>query len=1034
MALTRWAIRWPAFTGFAFALIALAGILSAPSLKVQRIPDVIIPTVGVRAAYPGASPAEVEKLVVKPIEEQLDGMQNLERLSATVQNGTVTILAEFALDTDVRAEVGDVQRRVDTARAYMPQDLVPPEVYDDTSRAVLLEAIGSAGLSRARLEDIVTNQVVPKLRSLRGSDIEERSTLRREIHVDVDVARLQSVGATLGDVLAGIASNSAEQPGGYFDSPLEELNVRLSANVTSPSDLADIPVSIAAPSGAAAQPPAFRVGDVATVEDGFAEGRRQVLLDGAPAIELLVGRTQDGDTLKITDGARRILAEFARAYPQLRFQEISTSSDATRASVNNVVRSLVESIVVTALAMLVFLRSWRDGLIVSLAIPTSVLATLLVMRWLNLTVDLVSMMALGLTIGILVDDSIVVLENIVRHRRAGESPVDAALNGRDEIAKAAVAITMVDVVVFVPIVLIGGEIGKYIHEFGIVVVVATLFSLLVSFTLTPLLAARWPAPARPSAPRPNRFERVYSERVLPWAFRHGALVAGACAAAVAAAAALLVNGAIEQEFIPFAAPQTIHGSLRYPVGTPLGVVEGGLARVQRRISALPGVAAVLTSAGALPGSEVDTLRGNLGSFTIVPAGEGERGALIAAAKRLGYLVPGAQYLIGGGGDDHRIAFALAGPDAELDRAVSGLERLLRAQPALTDVRGSMQADSPQLEVAVDQRKARVVGIAPADALTAARIATGGALATRVRLPAGLVDVRVQVPPAERNPRTLRRVTVRAADGTLVPLGAVARIARGAEATTIARLARERVIEVTANLAPGAGVSLGTAVAPVLRAIETPGVLPAGVHAIPEGEVDLFTRVLGDMRGAMLAAVALVFMLMVVLYGSVREPLVILTSLPLALVGALGGLALRHQTLNLFSMMALLMLFGLVAKNAILLVDKAKDNVRRGAAPRAAMQAAAAVRLRPIAMTTSAMVVGMLPLSLGWGAGLADRSPMGTVLIGGLLSSLILTLVLVPIVYVWALERRTAPEIGANSAVRADRVRAGAIVALDDLPR
>jgi HAE1 family hydrophobic/amphiphilic exporter-1 len=1023
------------FTGFFFALIAVAGILSAPALKVQRIPDVIIPAVGISASYPGASPAEMEKLVVKPIEEQLDGMENLERLSATVQNGTATILAQFVLDSDVRNEVVDVQRRVDTARVFMPQDLTPPRVYNDTSRTVLLVAVSSPTVPRARLEEIVTSEVVPKLRSLPGADIEEHSYLQREFHVAADVTRLQAHNATAGDVLTAIIANNANQPGGYFDSPAEELNVRLAGNLTSAQDIAEIPLS--APSGSS---PSFRVGDVATVVDGFADRRRQLLLDGAPAIELFIGRTRDGDTLKITDGARDILASFAATFPDLRFQEISTSSDVTRASVNNVVRSLIESVIVTAIAMLIFLRSWRDGFIVTLAIPASVLATLLVMRLLSLTVDLVSMMALGLTIGILVDDSIVVLESIVRHRRSGESPAAAALNGRNEIAKAAIAITTVDVVVFAPIVLIGGEIGKYVHEFGIVVVVATLFSLLVSFTLTPLLAACWPASAetarKPARSALRRFERAYAERILPWAFDNKAVIAVTCAGAVLAAGGLLVNGSIQQEFIPFAPVPTIHGSIRYPVGTPIRAVEGALARVQHRIASIPGVAAVETDAGAIPGSEVDAVRGNIGGFTIVLArGTQDRAAVTKEAKKLAALAPGAQYVIGGGGDDHQISFALAGPDADLERAVGTLSELLRAQPAVADVRNSMLADAPQLDVAVDQKKARVFGVSPQDALLAARIATGGALATRVRMPSSLVDVRVELPLSERNAETLRRVAVRSAGGTLVPLGAVATIARGAAATTISRLARERVVDVTANLAPNAAVSLGTVVAPVLRAIERPGVLPASVHVIPQGEVDLFTRVLRDMRGAMVAAVLLVFMLMVILYGSVREPLVILTSLPLALVGALGGLALRHQTLNLFSMMALLMLFGLVAKNAILLVDKAKENLRRGLSPRAAMKAAASVRLRPILMTTCAMIVAMLPLSLGWGVGLADRSPMGTVLIGGLLSSLVLTLVLVPIVYVWTLESRTRADVGANDPiVRVERAPAVTMTALGKLPR
>jgi len=1012
MRLTRFSLRHPVIVAMLCVATVLYGALSWRALGINLFPNVAFPVVAVAAAYPGASPSEMERLVIKPIEDQLDGIENLDRLTATAEEGIATIVVRFKLDTDVNYETIDTQRRVDIARIYMPTDLDPPFVtkISTATDPILQTALSSRTLTAAQLGTLVTDRLVPRLKSVAGvQDVAVSGDTKREFQVEPDPLRLLGAGATLADLTNAIQRNNANLPGGRMDAGGRETTVSIHGDVEQPQDLLRLPIAI--PGGA---PSTLRLGDVARVRDGHVEDRQPTAYDGRSAVLLQIQRQVGADTVTTTRATREALRALAREYPEVRFAEISASSDYTQAAIGGVLQSLVEGIVLTAIVMLLFLHAWRNAVVVMIAIPVSLFATFIAMRMLGFTIDLISMMGLGLTIGILVDDSIVVLENITRHRDLGEPPMEAAIAGRTEIGGAAIAITLVDVVVFLPIGFLSGIIGKYMREFGVVIVIATLVSLLVSFTLTPLLAGRWSVIRRATGvPRwaawfQVAFERlatVYRRRALPWALRRRTIVVLGSFALVAASIALVPLGFIGSEFIPSSDTGVVTGSLTYSVGTPLETTRAGLARIASRIRGIDGVASVVATAGAKSSGYGRTTGGYVGEFTVVLAKDRRRETdrVAGAVRALGAEVPGARYEVakeGGAGSGGAVSYTVSGPDAALQPAAEKLAAFIRARPGAINVHTSSENEGPRLDIRIDPIRASALGVAPGDAAAVARAAIGGVVATKVRTETQLVDVRLQLPYAQRNDRArIAQTAVRASDGSLVPLARLAAFRDLRAPTKIERENRRRVLHVTGDLDPAAHVSLGAVIDPVDRALKTPGFLPDGVAIVASDDADLYAQTFSSMGLALVTSFSLVYMLMTILYGSFVEPFVVMFSVPVAIIGALGGLAIRHQTLNLFSLIAIVMLFGLVAKNGILLVDYANRLQHRGYDVVSAMREAAATRFRPILMTTCAMIFGMLPLSLGLTEGAQERASMGTVLIGGLTSSLILTLLLVPVIYV-----------------------------------
>lgn len=1017
--LTRFSLNRPIVVAIAFIAIAAAGTMSYFQIGRSLNPNATFPVVVVSASYPGASPAEIERLIIKPIEDQIDGIDGLDQMTATAQEGSAAVAVQFKIDTNLDFAAIDVQRRVDTARVFMPSDLDPPTVDKSAGSSqspILVLAVSSKSLSPTALSDLVTDRIVPELRHIPNvQSVDVSGNVQREFHVLPDPLRLLATGATLNDAFAAVQQNNAIVPGGRLDSPVAENDVSIHADVASAADLAGIPL---APSGGALA--GVKIGDVARTEDGHVEQRLISKYRGAPTVLLDVNRVITADEISSTNVARQQLKAIAAKYPAVHFDEVLASADYTQASLNGVLQSLFEGVVLTAVVLMFFLHAWRNAVVVMIAIPSSLLATFIVMKQLHFTLDVISLMGLSLIIGILVDDSIVVLENITRHRDLGASPEEATLIGRGEIGGAAVAITLVDVVVFLPIAFLSGIVGKYMVEFGVVVTVATIFSLLVSFTLTPMLAARWSINRRSSAP-PKAFAwfqdgfdaltRWYQDRALPWALSHRRLTALGCLLLLVGAIGLAATGRISAEFVPDSQTGTIKMTLTYPTGTPIAVTQAAVDRIEGFALGLPHVESTITRVGVKPAGWGQTIGGNVARMSVQldKRYRNETNAMVRRLRDVTAMAPGAEITVagegGGGSGGDPIFYTLTGPEDQIQVGADRLAKFIKSLPGTANVQTGAESEGTRLDINVDRVKCAQLGVNPGSAATAARIALGGAVATKVRTPSGLVDVRIQLPYELRNRLSdVERIRVRANDGvSIYRLSDVASFSYSKAPKKIERQDKQRNARVTGGFDPGV-TKLGDVTKQIDAWVKEPGNLPPGVLLRANGDSQFLPETFQSMGMALGTSFLLIYVLMVILYGSFLTPFVIMFSVPLALVGALFGLALTGQTFNLFSLIGIIMLFGLVAKNGILLVDYANTQRRRGMRVYEAMRVAAGTRLRPIVMTTASMVFGMLPLALGWAEGAEFRKSMGTVLIGGLLSSLILTLFLVPVVYSWLVGR------------------------------
>ena len=1024
MWLTRFSIQRPIIVAMLFIALAIYGLFSFFQIGRSLNPNVTFPVVVVEANYPGASPAEMERLVIKPIEDQIDGIDNLDQMTATAEDGIASVVIQFKLDTNLDYAAIDVQRRVDTARVYMPTDLDPPTV-DKSAGAqqapILTLAVSSRTLSPTALSDLVSQRIVPDIRHVENvQSVDTSGDVKREFHVLPDPLRMIGTGATVADIFQAINSNNATVPGGRLESPTQESDVSIHSDIVHADDMLGIPLPITASLLAngftASTANGLKIGNVATTDDGHVEQRIISKYNGAPTMVLDVNRVITSDEIKSTKVLRDQLKTIEGRYPAVHFEEVAAAADYTQKSLDGVLQSLIEGIVLTAIVLMLFLHAWRNALVVMIAIPSSLLSTFIVMKQLHFTLDVISLMGVSLIIGILVDDSIVVLENITRHRDLGQNPVDAALTGRGEIGGAAVAITLVDVVVFLPIAFLQGIIGKFMIEFGVVVVVATLFSLFVSFTLTPMLAARWSVVKRSAEPPQflawfqTGFERLtawYRDRALPLALSHRWITVGICIALLVSSFVLVGVGAVQAEFVPSSDTGSIRETLSFKAGTPISVTSAAVDKLDAATMKLQYVSSTLSTVGSKPSGYGETTGGFVAHMTtqLDKNHRKETNNVVREIRDLAALVPGGVLTVAGeggsgsGGDP--IFYTLSGPESDIQAGADKLAALIRSIPGTVNVQTGAESETNRLNINIDRAKCAVLGVSPGSAATAARIAIGGAVATRVRTDAGLVEVRVQLPASYRNRlEDVENIKVRANDGiSMYRLSDLASFTFAPAPTKIERADKQRIARVTGGFDP-AVTTLGAVSQKINAALNQPGFLPNGVAPKADGDSKFFGEMVSSMGIAMLTSFALVYVLMVILYSSFLTPFVIMFSVPLALVGALWGLAITHQTLNLFSIIGIIMLFGLVAKNGILLVDYANTQRHRGLRALDAMRTAAGIRLRPIVMTTASMVFGMLPLSLGLAEGAEFRRSMGTVLIGGLLSSLILTLFLVPVVYAW----------------------------------
>jgi hydrophobic/amphiphilic exporter-1 (mainly G- bacteria), HAE1 family len=999
------AIRRPVFAFMVIMVPIVFGLLAYPRIGVEQFPSVEFPVVTVVAVYPGADPSSMETKVAKPMEDALSSMGGIKRLQTFSLESVTQVVIEFQLEIDADKAVQGVRDRI-AAIPNLPRELETPKIQKFDIGAQPIMSLALSGTASPReLTKLAQDVVKQRLGQLKGvGNIDIVGGRPREIHVVIDPARLAARALTPGDVAAALEGQNLELPAGRILENGKEIVVTTKGAFTSVQDIADVPIPIAGTIAGAA----VRVGDVAAVQDDMLEARSHASVDGKPALGLVIQKESGANLVSV---ARQVRAEVAAMERQLadkgaRLTVTSDEAPYIEGSFHDVQLDLVLGAILAIVIILVFLRDGRATFISALALPTSVIATVWFLSLLGFTFNQMTMLALSLSIGLLIDDAIVVIENIHRHLEQGKPPLRAAAEGTAEIGLAVLATTFSIIAVFAPVAMMQGIIGRFFFQFGITVSVAVLLSMFVSFTLTPMLSARLLTVHRGRPGRVSRvierglvgLERVY-KRLLALALRHRALTVVFAGGVLVGSCALVTQ--VKTEFLPDEDRSAFSVSLELPTGTALAQTQDVAERLAADLRGhAPGVISTFVTIGRGAGSV------NLAQIqvTLTPAGKRafrQQAAMSWVREHYAPLARGGIKVTlgqagGVGGDDSRpIQLNLRARNMdELLKASDALAAELRKIPGFVDVDSSYRGGKPQIEVTPDRAAATELGVPVATIARTVRALVSRDKITDYKEDADLYDVRLTLADqVQTDFPALSNLTVRSNTGELVPLSSVVRLERGVGPTQIAREARMRQITIFAGLD---GLALGEASAKTLELARR--VVPSSIETEMSGTSQLMSESFGYMIVALILAILLVYMILAAQFESFLHPFTIMMSLPLAVIGAFGGLYLAGQTFSIFSMIGLIMLMGLVTKNAILLVDFTQKQKAQGASTHDALLVAGPIRLRPILMTTAAMILGMLPVALGLGEGGEARAPMAVVVIGGLITSTILTLVVVPVVF------------------------------------
>jgi HAE1 family hydrophobic/amphiphilic exporter-1 len=1011
------AIRRPVFASMVMLGLIVLGLFAYRRLPIDQFPEVDIPVVTVQTVYPGASPQTIEREVTRRMEEAFNPVEGVDRITSVTLEGVSQVIVEFELGRDVDAASQDIRSKIEAIRRDLPEDIDPPVVqkFDPAAQPIISLALASNTMPLVDLTALADEGVRRRLEAVSGvGEVRVAGGLAREIRVNLLPDRLRAVGVTVPEVMGALASQNIEVPAGRVERGASEQLVRVTGRITDPAQFADV---IVANRGGGP----IRLRDVADVQTSTEEERSVALVNGERAVSLDVLKVSGANTVAVADGVKEAVAELQATLPAGTTMSVVRDNSVTiRQSVDDVIHELVLGAILTVLIVMLFLNDWKATAITSLALPVSVISAFILMSALGFTLNVLTLMALSLSIGILIDDAIVVIENIVRHRELGEDHFTAAGRGTQEIVLAVMATTLSIVAVFVPVAFMGGIIGRFFYQFGLTVAWAVLVSLFVSFTLTPMLAAWWGVNPHTGHEGGNvltrsigRFNAWFDRQagryrgIITWALGHRKSTIAL--AVVAFIGSFMLFPLIGGGFMPVSDNSEFTVQFETPEGSSLAYTRGKGEQIVQRLRALPGVDYTYTAIGAGATGTVTT--GDV-FVKLVPSAEREQSQVEMMVEAREVLKPlfGVRTSVleagGLGGAQAPLAVQVRGPEAaELQRLAQLVLREIEQIPGIVDAQSSVGELRPEFRVEVNRDLANEVGLDIGQVAATVRPFLAGETATRWEDPTGEErDVVVQVAPEQRtSAENLASLPVatsqRDASGAAVtvPLGDVARVERGAAPAQIDRQDLERVATVSASTAPELSIAdASTAIRERLTTVD----LPAGYSVQLGGETEQLEETVGYVVEAIFLAIILIFLILASQFESFTQPFAIMLSLPLSLIGVLLALLVTNDTLNMMSMIGVIMLFGLVTKNAILLVDNANERRALGADRFTALVEAGQVRLRPIVMTTLAMIAGMLPIAMAMGEGGGFRAPMARAVIGGLITSTLLTLLVVPVAYTY----------------------------------
>jgi multidrug efflux pump subunit AcrB len=1007
MNFATWSIRNPIPAILLFALLTLAGLWGFQKLSIQNMPDLDLPTVNVTLAQPGAAPAQLETEVARKVEDSLATLSGLKHLRTSITDGQVSIIVEFVLEKDLSDALIETKDAVDRVRSDLPTDLQQPTVSAMTigGDATLVYAIGSTRMDEEALSWFVDDTVGKTVLGVPGVGRFERvGGVQREVRVEVDPVRLAALGVTAADVSHALRQVQQESSGGRGQLGEAEQSVRTIATVRQAVDLAALPITL--PGGRK-----VRLDQVASVHDTIAERAQAALLDGKPVLGFKIYRAKGFDETRIAEGVRRALEQLKSAHASLSLTPVSGSVGYTLEQYQGSMRMLYEGALLAVLVVWWFLRDWRSTLIAAAALPLSILPAFAVMAWLGYSLNTLTLLALAVIVGILVDDAIVEIENIERHSHMGKPIRQAAADAVTEIALAVIATTMSLVVVFLPTALMSGVPGLLFKQFGWTAVIAVLASLLVARLLTPMMAA-YLLKSKPRQEHQDGRVMTWYLGAVNWCLAHrGATAAGAVLFFLASLALIPL---IPTGLIPPADRGFTNVNIELPPGSSLRSTLGVAEAARTALTDVAGIQSVFTTVGDAQqigrgGQQAGEVRKGSLILTLAPRDQREGQVVIENAVRAKLLaLPGARFALGGGGPGEKMQLILASDNTPaLKASAQALERELRGIGSLANISSTASLERPEIIVRPDAQRAAERGVTTASIGEVVRIATSGdfdAQVARLNLDNRQVYIRVRIADAARQDiNTLANLRVSGRDG-LVPLSSVASLSVESGPAQIDRYDRRRFVTVNADLG---GMALGAALA-AAEALPSVRNMPSSVKVIQTGDAEIAAELAAGFGMAIVIGVLCVFCVLVLLFKDFLQPLTILSAIPLSLGGAFTALLLARSELDVSSMIGLVMLMGIVTKNSILLVEYVIVGLRdRGLSLHDALLDACHKRARPIVMTTVAMIAGMLPIALGFGADASFRQPMAVAVIGGLLTSTALSLLVVPVtfIYVDGLERR-----------------------------
>ncbi|QCI64431.1 efflux RND transporter permease subunit [Phreatobacter stygius] len=994
--ISAYSIRQPVPAIVLFVVLCFLGWMSFLNLPITRFPNIDIPLISVTVTQSGAAPAELETQISKKIEDAVANIAGVKNVMSNITDGSSVTIVEFRLEVNTDRALNDVKDAISKIRADLPRGIEEPiiERLDIENQPIMTVAVAAPAMTLEQLSWFIDDTVKRDLQGLKGiGRVARYGGVTREIRISLDPDRLMALGITAGDVNRQLRATNVDLAGGRGDVAGQEQSIRTLASAINVDDLAG--TKIVLPGGRE-----VRLSDLGKVTDLYEEPRAFTRVNGeTPTVAFQIFRSKGASDARVAALARARIVEMRAAHPNVTFSEIDNSVNYTEGNFHSAMEMLLEGAILTVIVVFLFLRDFRATLISAFALPLSIIPTFWVMELMGFSMNLVSLLAIILVTGILVDDAIVEIENIVRHMKMGKSPYRASMEAADEIGLAVIAISFTIVAVFAPVSFMGGIAGQYFKQFGLVVAVAVLFSLLVARLVTPMMAAYFLKPHEHKEAKDGRLMRGYLRFLNgTMRFRYVTLLAGIAIFAVSIyAIRFLPTG-----FIPFPDEARFVVSVELPPGSTLEDTRNRTDELAKLLKKeVPEVQSVLVVGGATPTGTREIRRA---SVIVRLSHKTERSRtqrqIQQAVSGLFNQIPDIRAWYVGDNGERELSIIVRGNDAaSLNKAVADLETEMRRLPGFVNVAAAAGLDRPEIRVVPRADEAARYGVTTDQISEAVRVATIGDVAANLaKFNAGdrQIPIRVQLDTAARtNLDLLSQLTVTTATNQQVPLTAVADITFGQGPSSIERYNRMRRVNIGADLT--GGLEIGPALEMVL-ALPVAKNLPAGVAFQSGGDAEVMAEVFQGFALAMGTGLLMVLGVLVLLFHSLFQPLTILMSLPLSLGGVIIALLLTKNAISMPVVIGILMLMGIVTKNAIMLVDFAVERVRDGVPRKEAMLDAGRKRARPIIMTTLAMAVGMIPPAIGMGDGGEFRAPMAIAVIGGLLVSTVLSLVFVPSFY------------------------------------